>query len=56
MLNSSINSASYSNMKSDLYRTISDALRGNDTQLEDIKNILIDIRDLLIKDQTDNNE
>lgn len=51
MLSSNMNSASYSNMKSDLYRVISDALKGHEKgherHLENIATHLSAIHDLL---------
>lgn len=47
MLSSSINSASYSNMKSDMYRVVKDALAKQERQLEDITILLSAIHDLL---------
>lgn len=56
MLNSSVNSsAAYSNMKNDLYRIVNGALGDNERKLDEIKNLLIDIRDILQKQKDTNN-
>lgn len=50
------NAASYYNKQSDMYRTVKEALRSNDKTLEEIRNTLVDIKDLLTKAQGKNNE
>lgn len=43
------NSASYYNNKSDLYKVIKNALHSNDSRLDEISNLLSEIRDLLVE-------
>lgn len=48
--------AAYANMQNDLYRVVSNALTGPKKELEQINNLLVEIRDLLAILTKDNDD